>query len=683
MARLISVSLLDLPVVPVAFGGREQLSGCFEFYVDLLSERTDLATRKLLGAPLAVMLAAADRRARHFSGYCAGVGRESAQGRHARFRLTIRPGLWFLTRNADCRVFQDMTVPEIVKSVVDASGRQRLDVRLSASYKPWKYCVQYRESDFAFVSRLLEQEGIYYFFEHAADSHTMVLCDAKGVHDALSPPVLPFRPKSRAGEVLKDHLRTWHEEKTYPFGRYSLNEYDYADPGRDLLVSRVRDAHVPADPFEVYDYPGEYDTLDEGERYVGARIEEMALLAEAFQASGPAFAAAPGRRFRLADHPADSLNAEYLITAASYDCSDPQPESGGGPGASFDVALSAIRAQCQFRAPRITPKPAVQGVQTATVVGPAGEEIHTDPQGLGRVKVQFHWDRYGARDDKSSCWVRVASPWANQNFGFAAIPRVGSEVVVAFEEGDLDRPIIVGSVYNGANKPTYAFPEDKTRSGIKTRSSRGGDAHRFNELRFEDRRGAELVFVQAERDHHRLVKNDELDQVRRDAHRSVARDAFVTIGQRLHERIGSDHLIDSGGSVHQSAAQDILSKAGMRHAVEAGQEIHLKAGATLVLEAGAHLTLKAGDNFISIGPAGISLQGAMVRINSGGTPDHGSGVWLRAPDRALAPRPGEAIQAPVPRPARPAKPARLGPTAATMQAAAQQGAAFVPCDCGC
>lgn len=681
MPRLISLTSLGAPAVPVKFRGQEELSRCFEFSVEVLSERSDLSPQRLLGTPMTVTLTSGDQRTRHFNGYCVRVQRGGTKGRHARYLLTLRPGLWFLTRNADCRVFQDMTVPDIVKSVITSTGRQQVDLRLSASYAPWKYCVQYRETDFNFVNRLLEQEGIYYHFEHSATGHTMVLCDSNSAHKSLPQPTLAFRPHGRALETLRDHLRTWQHADEYPFRQYLLNEYDYRDPNRDLLVSRLRTTDGPSDKFEVYDYPGEYDAVGEGEQYVGARIEEMLVEAETVEASGPAFDAAPALRFKLAEHPTAAFNGEYLITAAAYECSEPLPESGPDSGAMFDANLSAIRSQRQFRAPRVTPKPIVQGVQTATVVGPAGEEIYTDPEGLGRVKVQFHWDRYGARDENSSCWVRVATPWANQNFGFVAIPRVGSEVVVSFEEGDPDRPLIVGSVYNGSNKPTYVVPDNKTQSGLKTKSTKGGGAQNFNELRFEDKIDSELVFLQAEKDHHELVKNDGIYQIRRDSHSTVERNAYLTVSQKLHEKIGSDRLIDCGGSVHQNAAQDIMSKAGMRCSAEAGQEIHLKAGMTAVVEAGVNVTLKVGGNFISLTPAGIIIQGTMVMINSGGAAGSGSGVSVRAPEKALLPKMGEAIKSVAPRPARPIKPDRMSPTAITMQNASQNAMPFTPCNC--
>lgn len=330
-----------------------------------------------------------------------------------------------------------------------------------------------------------------------------------------------------------------------------------------------------------------------------------------------------------------AYNARHLIVGASYSSTVGSDSSGSGVGFSFNCQIEAIPANQSYRPPRSTPKPLVQGPQTATVVGPSGEEIYTDDKAhMGCVKVQFRWDRFGQADQNSSCWIRVATPWAGNGYGALAIPRVGHEVVVEFLDGDPDSPLITGSLYNAVNLPPYELPAQKTRWGLKSRSSPSSGANHFNELRFDDKSGSEEVYLHAERDHHVHIKHDRRERVLNESHLNVAKDSLASFGAEVHADIAGDQITQVEGGVHLKVGQDWQARMGTRMAVDAGQEIHLKAGATVVIEAGAQISLKVGGNFITLNAAGVFISGAQVMVNSGGAPGTGSGASPRTPKSA-------------------------------------------------
>jgi len=353
---------------------------------------------------------------------------------------------------------------------------------------------------------------------------------------------------------------------------------------------------------------------------------------QGFAGSGNVRGLQPGKQFKLAHHPVEAFNTKLLVVHASYNASGNTDVSGAGSGFEFGCGVTAIPATQQYRPPCETPKPYALGPQTAVVVGPSGEEIHTDEH--ARIKVQFRWDRYGKADQNSSCWIRVAQPWAGNGYGALAIPRVGQEVIVEFLHGDPDWPIVVGSVYNGQNVPPYALPAEKTRWGLKSRSSKGGGSSNFNELRFEDKIGAEEVYLHAERDNNIFIKHDRKEKIGNESHLDVAKDALAKYGADVHRETVGDELTKVGGGVHLKIGQDWHAKVGTLTAVDAGQEIHLKAGTNVVIEAGAQLTLKVGGNFVNINAGGVYIKGAMVMINSGGSAGSGSGASPKAPKAA-------------------------------------------------
>ncbi len=525
----------------------ERLSELFEIELEAVGDKGDVDPKDILGKSLSVKITWEDGVSREYSGYAVRFAFGRKEHETWRYRISLRPWVWFLTRTNDCRIFQAVDTQEIIKTVLDEEPTAVVDDRLNGSYSPHEYCVQYRESDFDFVSRLMEREGMYYFFEHADGRHSLVLMDSKASH----------KPIEGAGTVSyvadaarrlhqRDHVAVWDAVESVASGVFTLDEYDFKRPGTDMQVTRKPDVaatHSKID-YEVFDYPGDYDNHDEGEVHVAARIEELQAVREVHEGSGPLRQFHVGRTVKLDGLSNPGHNGEYLITGTEHMFEEEQYASGAGTAADFSCRFTAIRARQQFRPLRRTRRPVVHGIQTAVVSGPAGDEIHTDD--FGRIKVQFHWDRYGKSDDQSSCWMRVAFLAAGPRFGFVSIPRIGHEVVVDFLEGDPDRPLVTGVVYNGANMPPWALPANKTQSGLYTRSSKGGGYDNANAIRFEDKKGAEQVWIHAEKNQDIEVENDETHWVGHDRTKTIDHDETTHVKHDRTETVGNNETITIG-----------------------------------------------------------------------------------------------------------------------------------------
>ncbi|MFO7639970.1 MAG: type VI secretion system tip protein VgrG [Candidatus Competibacteraceae bacterium] len=619
----------------------EQLGRLFEFELEMLSERTDLDLAEMLGKNVTVRMELPEVRGgetRYFNGFVTrfsslGILREESYGV---YRATLSPWLWFLTRTSDCRIFQQKKVPEIIESIFQEHGFTDFKKSLSGDYRTWEYCVQYRETDFNFVSRLMEQEGIYYYFTHSNGKHMLVLADGLGSHDPFpNYDEIPFYPPDLMENRERDHIYQWVAEKQVQPGAYALNDFDFIVPDKKLRSrAATRPAATPGghamDNFEMYDYPGEYSEKAEGDSYTGIRLEELLAQHEILQGEGVARGLAAGCLFGLTNCARDEQNRQYLIVSVIHELRGDFYETVAGaeaPPKVYQARITAIDAQQPYRAPRITPKPVVRGPQTAIVVGPSGEEIYTDQ--YGRVKCQFHWDRYGKADQDSSCWIRVAQSMAGKKWGALYLPRIGHEVIVDFLEGDPDQPIITGRVYNGKAMPPYDLPAEQTKSTFKSLSSKGGGG--FNEFRFDDKKGEEQIFIHAEKDQHNRVKKDTLEWVGQDRHLIVICDQFEEVKGDKHLSVKGDQNEKIDGTVSLETGMDLQEKVGMKHALDAGMEIHLKAGMNVIIEAGMSITLKAGGGFVVVGPAGVTISGTPVLINSGGSAGSGSGSSPEAP----------------------------------------------------
>ena len=587
----------------------EELGRPFEFQLDLLSRDPNLDIAETLGKKIAIEVTLNSGATRYFNGLVSRFSFGETREQYHQYRATVRPWTWLLSRTSNCRIFQNMTVPDIVKAVFRAHGFGDFDDRLADSYRSWDYLVQYRETDLNFISRILEQEGIYYFFEHDAEKHTLVLADSPSSHAATPGyEVVPFLQPEMVASMPSDveYVDGWNAWRQFQAGAFSATDFNFETPKASLLNTLQGPEDDGNQAFEIFDYPGEFNNAGEGEASVKLGLQELAAEVERVEGTGNSHALMAGGLFTLSDHPRTDQNKEYLVISTSWSVTVTLYASGSGPsgGTDFHCSLVAMDSQRQFRCPRRTPKPMVQGPQTAIVVGQAGEEIWTDQ--YGRVKVQFHWDRDGKNDENSSCWVRVAQVWAGTKWGAMHIPRIGQEVIVDFLEGDPDRPIITGRVYNADNMPPYDLPANQTQSGIKSRSTKGGAPSNFNEIRFEDKKGSEELFIQAEKNQTINVKHDRGATIGGGDSISVGGDRSVTVSGNLSV------TVQGGGKSAVHSMQSVTGKHGLHASdtIEIDAPTHIKltcGGSSLLIEPGK-ITLASGGKAIVVLDANVLAQ---------------------------------------------------------------------------
>jgi type VI secretion system secreted protein VgrG len=663
------------------FSGHEAISRLFSFQCDLLSEDSSIAFTDIIGKNVTISVQQSDNTLRYFNGIVSRFTKSGGDTKFTHYQMEIVPWTWLLTRYANCKIFHNKSVTEIIKDIFSEFGLNDFKLSTTGTYEPLEYCVQYRETAFNFISRLMEQNGIFYFFQHEETKHTMVLADASSAHQSL--PGFESAGYNLAGGGVDDDdvVNSWSVRQELRSGKYTLTDYNFETPSASLLSTESTIYSVANNTtFEVFDYPGLYTTRGDGTTAAKLRMGEIEAGHEVASGSGVCRAFTTGYKFELTDHPQDDFNDTYVLTEIQHSASVAGNFSSGGTdsAAHYSNNFNCIPIDVEYRPERLTPKPFVQGPQSAVVVGsqngdPAGNDIWVDK--YGRVVVLFPWDR----DKSCSCWVRVSQEWAGQGYGSMAIPRVGQEVLVSFLEGDPDRPIITGRVYNATETVPYTLPDYQTRSTFMTRSSKGGDTSTYNELRFEDKKGAEQVFLRAQYDmdvqtlHDTrenvgnnmslTVGNDQMEEVDGNRSEKIAKINNVQVGADRNEQVGGNEMIKIGGDRHEQVAgqeytkitgdthnefdgnlnqkvsqthslqvgMDLQEKSGQNYAHEAGMAIHLKAGTTVVIEAGVQLSLKVGGNFIDISPAGVSIVGTMVMINSGGAAGSGAGSSPTSP----------------------------------------------------
>ncbi|WP_028693315.1 type VI secretion system tip protein VgrG [Pseudomonas cremoricolorata] len=585
--------------------GSDELGRLFEYELQLTSQDSAIDLNQLLGKPMCLSLQMGLGTQRHFHGIVARCSQSVDRGQFASYRVTLRPWLWLLTRTSDCRIFQNQSAPQIVKQVFRDLGFSDFEEQLSRSYREREYCVQYRETSFEFISRLLEEEGIYYYFRHEQERHVLVLADAYGAHHSVAGyESVPFYPPDGQHRE-RDHINDWYLAQEVQPGSLELNDYDFQRPGARINVRSAMPRPHQAGDYPLFDYPGEYQHSEHGEHYARTRLEALQTQHERVELSGNARGLGSGHLFSLSGFTRADQNREYLIVAARYHVVQERLESGGGnASAQFHGNLSCIDAQQSFRPLASTQRPLVKGPQTAVVVGPAGEEIWTDQ--YGRVKVHFHWDRHDQSNENSSCWIRVSQAWAGKNWGSMQVPRIGQEVIVSFLEGDPDQPIITGRVYNAEQTVPYDLPASATQSGIKSRSSKGGSPANFNEIRMEDKKGEEQLYVHAERNLDTVVEQDETLSVGANRTQSVGQMEQITIGASRLRAVRFDDVVMVGASKSDSI------------------------GASYLLEVGNVLRLVCGKSVIELNASGqinISCEQFSfharqdAEINTGGTLD--------------------------------------------------------------
>jgi type VI secretion system secreted protein VgrG len=589
---------------------REQLGRLSSMELQLLSPNESLALDDLLGHGLSVELTVAGDQPRFFHGLVAECSQIGRLGTYARYSARVVPWLWLLTRTSDCRIFQKKSIPDILKSVFREHGTADFEDLLSGSYTPREYCVQYMETDFEFVSRLMEEEGIYYYFRHEKEKDTLVLCDSAGAHNAANGyESVTYYPPSGSAVREEDHVNEWLLSHSMQSGKMAHTDFDFVKPRTSLLAQHANPGSYPKADKELFEYPGGYLTVSDGGRYAQRRLEAVQQQHERVSGSGNVRGLAVGALFSLEGYPRDDQNRKYLVVSATHQLAGADYESGvSHTAADVTVMFEAIPSQQPYRSPLTTRKSRVAGPQTAIVVGPEGEEIHTDKYGC--VKVQFHWDRYGKRDENSSCWVRVSQVWAGKNWGAMHIPRIGQEVVVSFLEGDPDRPIITGRVYNAAEMPPYELPANQTQSGIKSRSSKGGAPANFNEIRFEDKMGSEMLTIHAEKDQEISVEHDEAHSVGHDRTKSVGHDETTTVTNNRTETVGNNEQITIG--VNRT------EKVGANESITIGANRTINVGASESATVALQRTHSVGVNeTITVGAAQEITVGAAQAITVG------------------------------------------------------------------
>lgn len=591
----------------------EELGRPFLIDCDLLSENHGIALESVLGETLTVRCDLPRGGVRHFSGLVSEFRYAGTSGRHASYRCRLSPWLWFLSRASNCRIFQNKTVPDILKQVFDDRGFSDYDRdRLSGGYAQRVYCVQYRESDLNFVSRLMEHEGIHYYFRHGRGKHTLVLFDDNANLDSNPGYAeVPFYPPEDARYRDRDHLSEWSISGEVQPGAVVLRDFDFEKPSANMEARLSRPHGHAHAGMEVYDYPGDYTRKADGDGLSRLRLEQRETGYERAQGRGDVAGLSPGCLFKLTGHPREDYNRDYVVVAASSQVSAQGYESGQGPGeteVSWSSTLTAIDRRTPCRSRQLTPRPTISGPQTAIVTGPAGEEIWTDR--YGRVKVQFHWDREGQYDENSSCWVRVSHPWAGKGWGAVSIPRIGQEVVVDFLEGDPDRPIITGRVYNAESMPPYGLPASAVISGVKSDSTKGGGG--YNEYVLDDSKGNELIREHGQYDKDSTIEHDLREHVLNDRHRDVTRDETIDIGRNQTFTIGNDqtgtvmvdktltigsnHTETVGSNMTITVGRMLTETVGINYAETVGAAMELTVGAIMIETIGASKTQSVGMN---------------------------------------------------------------------------------------
>lgn len=526
----------------LGFNGAESISRLFTYQLDLTSSNDTIAAKDIVGKSVSWSVSRVDEAPRYWNGVVSRFAASSVNRRGLRtYRAEVVPWLWFLTRTTDCRIFQNLTTPEIITTVFNDLGFADYALEVKGSYAKWEYCVQYRETAYNFVARLMEHEGIFFFFRHEDGKHTLVMANSTAAYTDSPEKEVSYS----AGSLAPNHVSSWEHSYEFRSGKWTRTDYNFQTPSTNLLTNAKSIIDLPgSSKFELFDYPGDYVVKADGDAVTKVRMEEEEAGFDLVTGAGECCTFTPCGRITLSEHDAAAENGDYILTSVQHSASDSSYDNSSS-GMSYNNVFTCIPNAVAFRPARITPKPMVQGLQTAVVVGPAGEEIYVDK--YGRVKVQFFWDRKGKKDENSSCWIRVAEQWAGKNWGFVAHPRIGQEVIVDFLEGDADRPLITGRVYNAEQMPPYDLPANMTQSGIKSRSSKGGSPANFNEFRFEDKKGSELVTLHAEKDQSISVEHDESHTVGHDRTKTIDHDETTHVKHDRTETVDDNETITVHG----------------------------------------------------------------------------------------------------------------------------------------
>ena len=609
----------------------EALSTPFEIDLDMYSDDPEIDPNTVLGHNMTVGLDRNINGERYFNGYFRSFGLFGSRERKYIYRGVAVPWLWFLTLTENCRIFHEKSAVDIAKKIFGEHGFGDFRFQLNGNPSAYKYCVQYRESDFNFISRLFEKEGLYYYFHHENGRHEMVIVD-----DVKSHPKEPgyesieFKIPDDVLSRRRENIHSWRQSNNILTTKFVHQDYDFMKPRADLTTRSSIPRQHAASNMEVYQYPGEYYETGLGDTYAQVRMEEKQTGYSVAQSESNARGIKTGHRFEMSLHPVEEFNQEYLITSAHHEVvSDDYYSSATDNEETYHATFTAIPTTSVFRPPRVSVKPLIMGPQTAVVRNEtAGEEI--EPDEFGRVKVQFDWER----EDIRSCWIRVSQTWAGAGWGGMSIPRDGQEVIVEYVDGNPDRPIITGRVYNGKSEFPYEPKARPTVTTFKTNSSKGGGG--YNELRFDDLKGEENIFVHAEKTMDVRVKDVRKDFVGSSHHEIVGGSAFQKTGEDKHQTVGGEWRVMTEDDISIITDTDAYHKVGGDTAIDSGGEVHIKAGAKAVIQAVSGISLHCGGNFVNIDNMGVTIKGTMVKINSGGAKMNGKGERAQDPEEPAA-----------------------------------------------
>lgn len=598
-----------------SFSIKEEMGRLFQMEVEMDCQDSDINFEDIVGTSATVRLGLPNGDTRYFNGIVSRFVQEQ-QGTVPCYRATLSPSLWLLTRTSDCQIFQNMSVKDIISQILDDNGITYEASNLERGTAEREYCVQYRETAFNFVSRLMEEEGIYYFFQHEQGKHTMVLADSPSAHDPYPGfDTLDYYSGGRGGDTA---VTDWIIEKELQSGSYTVNDFDFTVPGVVTANDGITRSHENAS-LEVFDYPGGFKTSDEGEGYAKVRMEELQAQYEIVRAKTSAYGVATGYKFKLEGHPRSDQERDYIVIGLSLQATAGAYASGDAGNDFFSCSFIAMPVSTDppvpFRLQRITPKPMIRGPQTAIVVASQGDEITTDE--YGRVQVKFHWDR----KENSSCYIRVSQNWAGKGWGSMQIPRKDQEVIVEFLEGDPDRPIITGRVYNGDQTVPYDLPANKTQSGIVSRSTTNGSTANFNSIWFEDKAGSEQFSIQAEKDMLINIENDSTE--------TIGQNRTQTVKGTETKEVDGDKTDTFKGALSITVTKDVTETFNAGHTEQTTKTYSLQAD-TVAITGQTKISLTVGGSSITIDSNGITITSSsavnmsansQLEISSSGTGD--------------------------------------------------------------
>lgn len=647
-------------LIITSLDGTEAISELFHLDLELVSEDPAVDIKNLIGKPVSIGIRLADGSTfRYFHGIVSRARAITSAGRLFKYSAEVVPEVWRLTKTQDCRVFQNVSVPDIINEVLSRFGITDKQIKVSGQHLSWVYCVQYRETAWDFLNRLMETEGIFYFFKHEEAKTTLIVADAAAEHQPC-PGQGRFKLDQAFGRGYnrdEDVVFKWELSQSFRSGKYTHRDFNYEDPTTDLTHEEpARESIGGNSSYEVYDFPGEYEDRGDASNYGKLRQEEEEVEQESISGLGNGRVFMPGFKFDLSNHELRSQNRSYVITSVNHHATEGSllPDAAGSDS-SYSNSFTCIPYSVPYRPRRKTPKHVMRGVQTATVVGTSGQELYTEE--MGRIKVQFHWDRIGEKNENSSLWCRVMQPWAGNDYGCNFMPRIGDEVVVDFVEGDPDRPIIIGSVYNPVRANPWTMPDRMNWSGIKTKSTQGGDADDASELRFDDTAGSELVLLRSQKDMEITVENDLNEEIGKDIHRTVRGKTYLNVTSDVHTTVDANTITKVGGNTDLTVSGNVTESVSgnfsqsvsgnFDQSVSGNQSISVTGNYSLSVTGKAAISATGGvalicsGSHVYVNPSGVVVQGPMLYLNcgmpNGGPPTSAMAKTAQSPTAATVP----------------------------------------------